>query len=87
MVSTPIIDRNPLSTSLFACVCVYRAQITGGQETHAEDADQGILAGLVHVAKEIRASDIIDNASGRRREVAPVLRVGQHGGNIETSKQ
>lgn len=68
-------------------MCVYRAQIACGQETHAENADQGILAGLVHVAKEIRAFDVVDNAGGRRRKVAPVLRVGQHGRNIETGKQ
>lgn len=66
---------------------MYRAQIASGQETHAENADQGILAGLVHVAKKIRASDVVDNASGRRREVAQILRVGQHGRNIETGKQ
>lgn len=64
-----------------------RAQIAGGQETHAEDVDQGILVGLVHVAEEVRAPHFVDNAGGRRRKVAQVFRVGQHGGNIETGQQ
>jgi len=66
---------------------VYRTQIAGGQKTHEEDVDKGILVGLLHVAKEIRALDFVDNAGGCRRKVTEVFRFGQHGRNIETGQQ
>lgn len=39
------------------------------------------------MAEEVRAPDVVDNARGRRRKAAQVLRLGQHGRNIETSQQ
>lgn len=66
---------------------VNRTQIAGGQKAYEEDVDQGILAGLIHVAEEVRALNLVDNTSGRRRKVTQVFRFSQHGGNIETGQQ
>lgn len=44
---------------------VNRTQIASGQEANEKDVDQGILAGLIHVAEEVRALDLVDNTGGR----------------------
>jgi len=63
-----------------------RTQIVGRQEAHEEDVDQGILIGLVHVAAEVRALNLVDNAGGRRRKTPPVFCFSQHGRNIKTGQ-
>lgn len=80
------IYNNHDSVLIFLSYQCRRTQIASRQEAHEEDVDQRIFVGLVHVATEVRALDLVDNTGGRRRKAPPVFRFGQHGRNIETGQ-
>jgi len=61
-----IIPINYNNVLVFLSSQYLRTQIVSRQKTHEKDVDQRIFVGLVHVAAEVRALDLVDNAGSRR---------------------
>lgn len=66
----------------------HRGPAAGRSEApDAAAAEEGGVAGHVHVAEEVRPPDVVgDDGAGGRAAEAPLLGVGQHGGDIENCR-